>query len=118
MASGHHIGQRQEAVDQQGRTARSRRCTNAARAFTSVRRLASLIAWPVTRVNRRAVSHARRLIAAGRYVVESDWRDKQPKAGDENAYVEQPRSWHASGRPVQDDGGNPPRGVSGIISSP
>jgi len=39
------------------------------------------------RVNRRAVSHARRLIDAGQYVVDSDWGEVQPKAEDENAYL-------------------------------
>ena len=40
------------------------------------------------RVNRRAVSEARRLIDAGRYVVESDWGEAQPKADDENLFLE------------------------------
>ena len=44
------------------------------------------------KVNRRAVSEARRLIDAGRYVVESDWGEAQPKADDENAFLEK-RGW-------------------------
>lgn len=40
------------------------------------------------KVNRRAVAHARRLIDAGQYVVESDWGEVQPRADDENAYLE------------------------------
>jgi hypothetical protein len=40
------------------------------------------------KVNRRAVAHARRLIDAGQYVVESDWGAVQPRADVENAYLE------------------------------
>jgi hypothetical protein len=40
------------------------------------------------RVNRRAVSHARRLIEARRYVLDSDWGEVQPRADDENAFLE------------------------------
>jgi hypothetical protein len=43
-------------------------------------------------VNRRAVSHARRLIEAGRYVVDSDWGEVQPKADDENGFLDS-HSW-------------------------
>jgi hypothetical protein len=43
-------------------------------------------------VNRRAVSHARRLIDDGRYVVDSDWGEVQPRAEDENRFLEQ-HSW-------------------------
>jgi hypothetical protein len=39
-------------------------------------------------VNERAVAHARRLIAARQYVLDSDWGEVQPRAGDENAYLE------------------------------
>jgi hypothetical protein len=38
-------------------------------------------------VNRRAVAHARRLIAAGRYVIESNWDEAQPNARDENKFL-------------------------------
>jgi hypothetical protein len=44
------------------------------------------------RVNRRAVSHARSLIDAGKYVGDSDWGASQPNADDENAYLEK-HSW-------------------------
>lgn len=44
------------------------------------------------RVNRRAVTFARRLIDEGRYVVDSDWGEVQPKAADENAFLER-HSW-------------------------
>jgi hypothetical protein len=44
------------------------------------------------KVNRRAVTHARRLIDAGRYVVDSDWGEVQPKADDENAFLDD-HSW-------------------------
>ena len=38
-------------------------------------------------VNRRAVAHARRLIEARHYVLDSDWGEAQPTADDENAYL-------------------------------
>ena len=44
------------------------------------------------RVNKRAVAHARRLIDAGQYVLESDWGEVQPGAEDENAFL-QNHSW-------------------------
>jgi hypothetical protein len=40
------------------------------------------------RVNRRAVTQARRLIDARRYVLNSDWGEAQPRADDENAFLE------------------------------
>jgi hypothetical protein len=40
------------------------------------------------RVNRRAVIQARRLIDARRYVLNSDWGEAQPRADDENAFLE------------------------------
>ncbi len=43
-------------------------------------------------VNRRAVRHARRLIDAGDYVVESDWGEVQPGADEQNAFLES-HSW-------------------------
>src|ERR1700674_3159218 len=43
-------------------------------------------------VNRRAMAHARRLIDARRYILNSDWGEAQPSAEDENAYLES-RSW-------------------------
>jgi len=44
------------------------------------------------RVNRRAVTFARKLIDEGRIVQESDWGEAQPKADDENAYLRN-HSW-------------------------
>jgi hypothetical protein len=38
-------------------------------------------------VNRRAVATARRLIDAGRYVLDSDWGESQPTTEDENAFL-------------------------------
>lgn len=38
------------------------------------------------------MEHARQLIAARRYVLESEWGEVQPKAADENAYLES-HSW-------------------------
>ncbi len=50
-------------------------------------------------LNQRAVSHAKALIDAHQYVLESAWADVQPKADDENAYLdshswEQYAEWH------------------------
>jgi hypothetical protein len=39
-------------------------------------------------LNEQAVAHARRLIDGRQYVVESSWGDVQPKADDENAFLE------------------------------
>lgn len=39
-------------------------------------------------VNSRAVDHARHLIEARQYVLDSDWGDAQPRADDENGYLE------------------------------
>jgi hypothetical protein len=44
------------------------------------------------RVNRRAVTHARQLIDAGKFVVESDWGEVQPTADDENRFLKA-HSW-------------------------
>jgi hypothetical protein len=43
-------------------------------------------------VNRAAVRHARDLIAAKRWVLDSDWGEVQPNAGTENDFLEQ-HSW-------------------------
>ena len=43
-------------------------------------------------VNPAAVAHARRLIDGRQYVLESDWGQAQPRAEDENAYLER-HSW-------------------------
>ena len=43
-------------------------------------------------VNQRAVAHAERLIDARQYVLDSDWGEVQPRADDENAYLES-HSW-------------------------
>jgi hypothetical protein len=47
---------------------------------------------PVYTVNPHAVEHARKLIEARRYKLESDWGDDQPNAADENRYLEK-HSW-------------------------
>jgi hypothetical protein len=39
-------------------------------------------------VNQDAVAHARRLIDARQYVLDSDWGEVQPRAEAENAYLE------------------------------
>ncbi len=44
------------------------------------------------KVNRRAVAHARRLIDARQYVLDSDWGEAQPTAEDENAFLKT-HSW-------------------------
>ena len=43
-------------------------------------------------VNERGVAHARRLIKARQYVVDSDWGEDQPSADDENAFLDS-HSW-------------------------
>ncbi|MGZ4706157.1 MAG: hypothetical protein ACXWCM_14935 [Acidimicrobiales bacterium] len=43
-------------------------------------------------VNERAVARAEQLIDARQYVLDSDWGDVQPRADDENAYLES-HSW-------------------------
>ena len=43
-------------------------------------------------VNPAGVARARELIAARQYVLDSEWGEVQPKAGDENAYLES-HSW-------------------------
>jgi hypothetical protein len=43
-------------------------------------------------VNERAIAHAQRLIRARQYVLNSDWGDVQPKAADENSFLES-HSW-------------------------
>jgi hypothetical protein len=47
-------------------------------------------------VNRRAVAHAKGLIEAKRYVLDSDWGEVQPRPEDENAYLEN-HSWDEYG---------------------
>ena len=39
-------------------------------------------------VNERAIERARQLIDKRQYVIESDWGESQPRADDENAYLE------------------------------
>jgi hypothetical protein len=48
-------------------------------------------------VHQAAVAHARKLIDARQYVLDSDWGDVQPRAADENAYLES-HSWEEYGR--------------------
>ena len=43
-------------------------------------------------VNPSGVEHARELIAARQYVLRSEWGDVQPRAADENAFLEN-HSW-------------------------
>jgi hypothetical protein len=43
-------------------------------------------------VNSSGVEHARELIAARQYVLRSEWGDVQPRAADENAFLEN-HSW-------------------------
>ena len=43
-------------------------------------------------VNKAAVAHARKLIDARQYVLDSDWGEAQPKAADENKFL-QTHSW-------------------------
>jgi hypothetical protein len=43
-------------------------------------------------LNKPGVAHARRLIEARQYVLDSDWGEVQPKADDENAFLKN-HSW-------------------------
>jgi hypothetical protein len=43
-------------------------------------------------VNKAALAHARKLIDGKQYVLDSDWGEVQPRAADENAYLES-HSW-------------------------
>jgi hypothetical protein len=43
-------------------------------------------------VNKAAVARARALIDARQYVLDSDWGESQPRAGDENSYLKS-HSW-------------------------
>ncbi len=43
-------------------------------------------------VNPDAVAHAEKLIDRRQYVLQSDWGEVQPRAGDENAYLDK-HSW-------------------------
>ena len=50
-------------------------------------------------LNKAAVAHARKLIKARRYVLDSDWGEVAPTADDENAYLakhdwDQYAAWH------------------------
>jgi len=47
-------------------------------------------------VNPAGVAHARELIEKKQYVLDSEWGDVQPKAADENAYLEK-HSWEEYG---------------------
>jgi hypothetical protein len=47
-------------------------------------------------VNPRAVEHARRLIEARRYVLRSDWAERQPSTADQNRYLKT-HSWDEYG---------------------
>ncbi len=44
------------------------------------------------KVNKRAVAHARKLIAAGKVVLDSDWGEAAPTADEENAFLKS-HSW-------------------------
>jgi hypothetical protein len=48
-------------------------------------------------VNKRAVEHAKQLIDARHYVLNSSWGDVQPSAADENAFLES-HSWEEYGQ--------------------
>lgn len=50
-------------------------------------------------VNPRAVAHAKRLIDAGQYVLNSDWGARQPRAAEQNAFLkahswDEYNAWH------------------------
>ena len=47
-------------------------------------------------VNKAGVAHARELIEKRRYVLDSDWGSSQPRADDENSYLEK-HTWEQYG---------------------
>jgi len=47
-------------------------------------------------VNERGIAHARQLIEARQYVLDSEWGEVQPKAADENSFLES-HSWEDYG---------------------
>jgi hypothetical protein len=54
---------------------------------------------PTYTLNERTVAHARKLIAARQYVLDSDWGEVAPTADDENAFLkthswEEYSAWH------------------------
>ena len=51
-------------------------------------RLLNIRGWPRTRSTSAPSRHARTLIDARRYVLDSDWGEVQPGTADENAYLE------------------------------
>ncbi len=51
---------------------------------------------PSYSVNERAIEHARRLIDARQYVLDSEWGEVQPRAEDENAFLER-HTWDEYG---------------------
>jgi hypothetical protein len=51
---------------------------------------------PIYDVNSRAVEFARELIEARRYVLRSDWGERQPRAVDQNRYLKS-HSWDEYG---------------------
>jgi len=51
------------------------------------------------KLNRKAVAHARQLIEARQYVLDSDWGERAPTADDENAFLkghswDEYAAWH------------------------
>ena len=56
------------------------------------RRAATMAASPPIPSTPDAVAHAKRLIESRQYVLDSDWGEVQPAAGDENAFFES-HSW-------------------------
>ena len=68
---------------------------------------------PSYSVNKRAVAHARKLIRARQYVLDSDWGEAQPKTDDENAYLnnhswDEYAAWHLGLTDRLGDGGMTP----------
>jgi hypothetical protein len=51
---------------------------------------------PTYKVNRRAVTHCRKLIDAHHYVIRSDWSEAQPTAAEENEFLKK-HSWNEYG---------------------
>lgn len=54
--------------------------------------MGTTLRMPSYSVNRRAVAHAKRLIDAGQYVLNSDWGTRQPRGADQNTFLKS-HSW-------------------------
>lgn len=60
------------------------------------------------KLNKKGVSHAKKLIDEGKYVIDSDWSDSQPGTSKENTYIKKEgwqaySDWHLAYDPDKDE---------------